>query len=447
MTINVTFTQPAMERSCEPAARAWAGLPAKTEALADALAALYRHLGPFTRVEVNAQILHGAPVWPDRDDHAEYLLRAFERQGSALVAAPLLDTPRTDLDGATRDELRSWIREHFVEIDAGAWVLPDRFLAERAVSVTPRGLARSANRPFATLFGDGSDFADLPFERGRVVKSPRGLLRRLDQGTCPGCHATRSIAGFHLFGDPTDLDLDLEVPAVGRSPHVANQLAWRRRLVSALARGIAPAEPLPYADRPAGSPGDDGDACDLGADPSFAGWRCAAGLRCRDVYHDPDAMGACAPVDGNHEGDPCETASTTPSTGPDGDRVTPDATEDCRLGGEVQPLCSPNGLGFPGGACLGLCATVGVRSDDGRSVCMAIPLTGFEDRCLTAPIPIEECVARVAQPSSTRWCDASHACREDYACLRVPGLPAGEGGCAPPYLSFALRVDGPVLDR
>jgi hypothetical protein len=45
------------------------------------------------------------------------------------------------------------------------------------------------------------------------VRSAEGLLRRLDQLTCLGCHEARSIAGFHLLGeDPLPLPLPFAPP-------------------------------------------------------------------------------------------------------------------------------------------------------------------------------------------------------------------------------------------
>jgi len=143
------------------------------------------------------------------------------------------------------------------------------------------------------------------------VKSPRGLLRRLDQGTCQGCHATRSIAGFHLLGESRDPDARLNALAVARSTHVHLELGWGSDLIATVARGQdAYDAPRPFAERRAKGPGGIGAHCGLDADPSFAGWTCASGLVCRDLYHDRDAIGACAPEDGNHEGDACQPART-----------------------------------------------------------------------------------------------------------------------------------------
>jgi hypothetical protein len=75
------------------------------------------------------------------------------------------------------------------------------------------------------------------------------------------------------------------------------------------------------------------------------------------------------------------------------------------------------------------------------------PATGYESECFKILAPIEECLATHSRRRRVRWCDAAHACRDDYVCLRVPGLLPHEGACAPPYFAFQTRVDGPLLDR
>src|SRR5262249_55022346 len=140
MTVNVAFPQPKKKTSlfgapsCKAAAQAWRDLPRGGAERVSALAALYAKLPDFYKVEVNLQPLHmptlGA-IFADGtgyDDHAEYLLRSFTRRGDALVPAPLVNTPRFDLDPNTKRELAAWIGENFDAIDSGKWVIPDRFL-------------------------------------------------------------------------------------------------------------------------------------------------------------------------------------------------------------------------------------------------------------------------------------------------------------------------------
>ena len=324
-------------------------------------------------------------------------------------------------------------------------MIPDRFLATRAISVAPRGHARKGNRPFSELYGDGAAFADLPYASAELVKSTSGLLRRLDQGTCTGCHQTRAIAGFHMLGESRDPEARLNALAVPRSSHLSIELRWRSSLGEALASGAAFTTPRPFGDRRSAGPGGYGAHCALTADATFAGWTCAPGLRCRNLSG--DSIGTCAPADGNHEGDACEEVRIDAEDGVTGTRYTAAENESCVLAGVTARECSPNAFGFPGGNCSIPCAVLGGRTKDGHSVCTDLPATGYEADCFRLPIPIEECLPTRSLRRGVRWCDAQNACRDDYACGRVPGLPPDQGACVPPYFVFSMRVDGPVLDR
>jgi hypothetical protein len=457
MTMNVIFP---LGGDCSAAARAWTELPRGGRARVDAIAALYRSLPPFFKVETNLQNLHGPAVRPAEDDHAEYLLRSFEVSNGALVPRPLLDTPRADLDDAERKDLAAWIADHFREIDDGSYVIPDRFLAQRSVSVAPRGAARMKNRPFAKIFTDPRSFARLPYATAKLVKSPAALLRRLDQGTCSGCHETRAIAGFHLLGEDRNPDARFNALAVPLSNHFRAELPWRGAMARARAHGEPFDVPRPFAERSVGL----GGHCaldrsydrpmhvgykhvDVPADPSFADWTCAEGLRCRGLYADGDGIGVCVPCDGNHEGDACEDARAEALDVPDGDRIVSLGKQTCIFSGKDagKDSCSPNHYGFPGGMCSDECKTLG-RVRDGF-VCADLPASGYETDCFPLAVPIEKCLETHSARRVVRGCDATHPCRDDYACARVPSLPPTEGACVPPYFVFQARVDGPVLDR
>lgn len=452
MTVSVVFPQPAdraasPDAPCAAIAKRWLDLPASGVSRLDAIAELYRSLPTFIKVETNLQNLHGPALREGEDDHAEYLLRTFARRGDTLVPEPLLDTPRDDLDASERAALASWIRDNVREIARGTHVIPPRFLATRSVSVAPRGLGRPRNRVFARMFGDGvAAFGKLAYDETGLVRSPRGLVRRLDQGTCTGCHESRAIAGFHLLGEDRNPDARFNALAVGRSNHLEEELAWREAMVLAVADRQRFERPRPFADR--GAHSGYGAHCatrSTEVDPTFATWTCDAGLRCRDLYG--DEVGTCVPQDANHEGDACEDARAEPDPGPDGDRIVAAPKESCVFGGTPRgpDSCSPNHYGFPGGLCSDECTTLG-RAGDGL-VCADLPASGYETDCFPVAVPIEKCLETHVARRRVRGCDATHPCRDDYACARVPGLGPSEGACVPPYFVFQARVDGPVLDR
>jgi hypothetical protein len=441
MTVNVMFPVPD-NGGCSGAANAWLALPERGNERALALARILRSAGPYAEVETNLQNLHGPALRLGEDDHAEYLLRAFTRKGDHLEPKRLFNTPRTDLSQEERRELLDWIVRHFIEIDRGSFVLPEKFQAERAISVTPRGLARPRNRLYRALFGGDTEatraFGGLPFARAANIHSPSAFLRYLDETTCPGCHQSLAVAGFHLLGEERDPLSSFNALAVGVSRHFAGELAWREGYVRAAARGEPFESPRSFAERPFVDRGY-GAHCGLE-------WTCDEGLRCR--YATDDEVGFCTPKGPNNSGDACENAVVVPVGGPDGDRVEPKPVEKCRATSEAAQesvSCSPNHFGFPSGLCSEACETLGeVR---GVTICADIPLAGFETDCFAKREPIEQCLETHVARRRVRACSAKEPCRDDYGCARVAGAPAGMGACVPPYFVFQARVDGPLLDR
>ncbi|QSQ17884.1 hypothetical protein [Myxococcus landrumensis] len=445
MTLNVIRPLPlGPGGSCRAIAQQWRALPANASERVAMVTRMVTRLPPMSGLETNFQNLHG-PGTPDADDHAEYVLRSFDVRRERLVPRPLLNTPRADLDPAERKALLGWIARNFMEIDAGRSVIPDRFLATRAISVSPRGLSRPANRVFSVLFNaevDSGAFAELPYAKAKRVRSPRGLLRRLDGFTCAGCHQSRAVAGFHLPGEERDADQTFNALAVGVSPHLHEELGWRGRLLASVAEGTAFVEPRPFPERPS-SVGFYGSHCGLG-DPTFADWTCQAGLECRDSHH--DEVGFCAPAV-RTSGDACENARVVARPGASGDQLVADAPEECQGQPPDGIPCITNRFGFPLGSCSVACAQPGARS--GSSVCAMMLVSGYEQVCFPLEEPIEDCVRKrgFVAAMTTRACSVDEPCRDDYGCSRYPGSAPGTGACVPPYFLFDFRVDGPKLDR
>jgi hypothetical protein len=440
MTLSVLSLIPA--NACRALAGELLSLPRAGRARLDALAKLYG--GSAERIEVNLQNLHGTATPQDNEDHAEYLLRSFDMTPEGSVAAhPLLATPREDLSPAEKNRLTEYLRAHFDDVDKGMLVLPTDLLATRAISVSPRGLARERNRVFRTLFGADAEtrFAGLPYDSARIARSPRAFLRRLDQGTCQGCHQSRAVAGFHLLGAERDDERVFNALRIGISNHLAAELPWREAMIEAMAAGRSADAPRPFAE----SGGSYGARCGLG-EPGFAAYTCALGLECKDDRG--DELGACLPADGPHEGDACEPATVTTGLGANGDHQSPLPSITCRVGGHVivRDGCLGNGLGFPGGTCTDRCTTVGALSANDDAICAELPMSGYEEVCFRTNEPIEKCLASRVSPSLVRACDADHPCRDDYACARVTAT-ATRGACVPPYFVFQARVDGPRADR
>jgi hypothetical protein len=293
----------------------------------------------------------------------------------------------------------------------------------RATSVTPHGLARRANRPYRvaldpSLF-DGVDLSAYP-----TIRTPAALLRRLDALSCPGCHQSRSIAGFHLLGVEPESD-EVDALRVPMSPHFHSELERRRAYVRAVAEGTTPDERRPPPERGAGDDGI-GAHCGLG-DAGFAAWTCAAGLRC--VALSDAEVGECVPADAPSVGDPCEHGPISASANAKRDRVRLDARVACAN----DRVCEANSVGFPNGMCAGSCDALpeGAR-------CGGIPLLTEFNGCLARGVSFERCIRDNTRPGALRACGFHTPCRDDYVCAR-----AGDAGvCMPPYFLFQLRVDG-----
>jgi hypothetical protein len=435
MTLGVELEVP-REGDCARAARRWheplhVDAEARAVWLRSARGPLRASLLPVqhetARVVVNLQLVRWpSTVRPDLGGHAEYLLRAF-RPNRAGVLEP--DRLENTIDPAEfraperRARLLAWLEENAASVDAGTALLPREFLATRAISVTPRGLNRLANRPFTAALADQA-FAGRDFGSARFAKSPAGLLRRLDQLSCQGCHEARSVAGFHLLGEDTADAPAENALAVPVSAHVLDDLQRREHIASAMSEGHSPELAAPFAER--ARSGAYGAHCGLGADPTFADWTCDEGLECSSAETSiGDLVGQCLPIT-RQVGDSCERGSVTPNADPRRDRLGRISLDDC-----PEMVCNRSAVGFPGGMCTASCGAPG-------SSCGAIAILDPFNACLARGAEFLSCIRDNVRPAGLRACDRDERCRDDYVCAR-----AQRGGvCLPPYFVFQLRVDG-----
>lgn len=436
MTVNVVFWQGG---ECEDAVRRW---PSDAPRSPAALAKLLR-AGPLAparlvptqldAVEVNLQTVRWpAVVHPTLGGHAEYLMRVFKRgTGSgAFKPSPLENTPdvaRIAKDPALRKELREWITSHVAEIDSGVAVMPESLAADEAISVTPRGLARLANRPFSQLVKT-TDLGDVALADAENAATIPALLRRLDELSCHGCHETRSVAGFHVLGEPRDPAAVVDTLAVAISPHLRGDLDRRRQYVTALRAGkdVDERRALASFESVRGY----GSACGLG-DPSFVSWTCPSSMKCEAL--DDALLGICLPKGRASAGDPCQMGKLRTVTNGHGDRVRDVVSREC----SGSAVCNVDRVGFPTGMCTASCDTLA----KGEGCGPIVDLTTF-NACVGRRRPFPKCIELAARPVGLRACDETSACRDDYVCAR-----SGDGGgvCLPPYFLFQLRVDGHVL--
>lgn len=457
MTLLLTAPQKprAGETGCAETAKRWLALEGRSgEALAGA--ALDGPLADRPRIAKAASNLQ-AVRWPsavrrDMGGEAEYMLLQWRVGAAGAAIEPLENTPDVDAikrDPEKRQRLTRWIGDHLDEIDRGSAVLPPELSATTAYSYGPRGAARLANRPFGRIFGDGAaTFGGLPLDGTLMTKSPEALVRRLDQLTCQGCHQSRTLAGFHVLGAEDDAGgaSRLNRIAVGTSPHFNGEIAWRTRVLRAVAKGVEPwsvEEPKPFAER-SSDDGILGARCGLG-DKGFASWTCRPDLKCRDINGEK-VLGYCVGMNGPQAGGQCETDRVSQTEDPHAETVTNLDSGDAACakaiaGGSCSGAAGAGGGsgGFPNGACTGPCKRMGEVANGG--VCFASPPSGFNDCMAAGSKPFDDCMAG-GKLALRGACDIVHPCREDYVCAFVPGAPKGTGACMPPYFIFQARIDG-----
>lgn len=444
MTVMVVHQQRSEGGSCAPVARRWLDMRSgttTTEARAQALAAgPLARLGRADKVEMNYQLVRWpSAVRPDMGGHAEYSLRVFARSGDRLVPAPLENTPREDLSREEQQALGTWIASNVAEIDRGTALVPARFLARKAISVSPKGLARGQNRPFALYFGkDGERLPATSLAGTMLATTKTALVRRLDTMTCNGCHQSNGVAGFHALGTDRQEISDANALIDGVSAHTRALLAYRAADLAASARGQPAVAPVPFAEK--GTDGRHGTTCGLG-DPAFASWTCKRGLVCSDI--NGDDLGICVSEGKRKAGEACEEADVTFTGDPHADRVTMGPVLECELPNGAASRCVRSDGGFPTGVCSGACSALG--RVEGEAICgLSVP-TGFNE-CIGVGRPFEQCVAGGSK-QYRKACSAKTPCGPDYVCAAVPGAPPGIGACMPPYFLFQARVDGHIVGR
>ncbi len=436
MTVNVVRWLPKLGESCADEATRWVVDPKAP----DPEGVLTSKQGPLFElekrtslksVEINLQSVRWpSTIRPNMAGHAEYLMRVFVPNGDELEPALLENTPdveRLRADSNLRALFLSWLRAPGVldAIDLGTAIVPDQFLAKRAISVAPHGLSRQANRPFTRTL-EGDDAGPIAAGEYRTFLGATSLLRRLDGLSCPGCHQTRSIAGFHFLGED-DKQRRADIIAVPHSPHFGDELVRRTQYVTALAQGRVPNPQRLPTERMGG--GEYGAHCGLKPSGEFGDWTCDEGLIC--VPLTDDEVGTCMPKEPG-PGDVCEIGRMRSSGDRRRDYVSLQSPADCGSG-----HCEKNSVGFPGGMCSTDC-----RDLDSTVTCGGIAqLVGF-NTCLAGRAPFEQCILDHSRPGALRACSLSAPCREDYICASTA---AGQGACIPPYFLFQMRVDGHVL--
>lgn len=434
LTFNVVYwVEPGIAGSCKDAAEAWEKFSANP-ASASSPAAL--QISSLKSVEINLQSVRWpSTIRPDMGGYAEYLLRVFERRGEKFVAGTLENTPDTEKltkEKSLRARLLAWIQDpkNLALIDRGIAVIPEEFLARQGRSVALDGTHRLANAPFHQVFSE-EDFRNTLLLGMKTVKSPHGLLKRLNDLSCVGCHQGRTVAGFHFLGIDRKHTDAVNAIAMPSSPHFLRDQLRREAFQAALLEGTAPVADRPLSVRAEKGEGGAGSHCGLG-DPSFSDWTCKPGFECRALISDDKVSrtGVCAPKQ-PLAGSFCQPGKITHSLNPHLDKVVLAKEARCR----PSQFCEDTSVGFPGGMCSGGCEDL---SED--EVCGSIAvLQSFNDCLAKGKQSFARCLSENVRPGALARCSEHMPCRDDYICTRTAG---GEGACIPPYFLFQLRVDG-----
>jgi hypothetical protein len=484
-TLNAVFsTRPAPGERCAEIARLWPAIP--NDASAERLARILID-GPLAsrritlkQIEINAQIVRfPSGMETQFGGQAAYLMRVFEAKGSgatlSLVPKPLENTPdlpRLKSDSGLRQDLVDFVRANVKAIDEGVYLLPDRFLATKAISYSTFGSARLANHPFTEAL-PASALAGLDLTQARLLRTPRAVIERLDNGSCMGCHQANATAGFHMFGLDDASTSALNKIKVGVSPHFHAETVRRAAYVEAVAGGREPDRYRPLSFAPpalweAGKParyqpaGLTMPCLTPSAKAEFGeSWSCGAGSTCKAIIANPSVgleLGQCLRLEEarNFSGQPCLSGAIATVAGkPYLDRYVLTNQFGAHATGFSQTTfnCRPAKIGVPGGMAYRQCTpadrtfagfTSGKIPDE---ICGLAGGKAFDD-CV-ATNNFDACLSKAVTRGNRGTCSASSFCREDYMCQAIPddvpgatGVVKDYGFCSPTYFLFQMRIDG-----
>lgn len=322
MTLNLILNAKGEGVTCAEVARRWRDLEKETATGADLAQKLAGTCGalesipnsPIDSIETNIQIGRASVDPNDFLARADYLMKVFKYDSVSKsfvesVMENQLDRDRLLADPKLAAEFKQWLLapDRLAALDRGTILIPDKFLATRAITVTPasesgvRGIISDSDvvEALAKASADGA------FDN---IKSPAGFERRLSDNSCTGCHQTRAIGGFHFLGVDWSGDPKGMVTATG-SPHFVGDQPRRRDILVSLSDGKIPDFSRGFSARPqdkrSGELKDTTFLNGWGAqcyapgsappDRSFSTWTCAEGLSCQmPPATNPGAMAVTA---------------------------------------------------------------------------------------------------------------------------------------------------------
>lgn len=393
ITMNIVF--PALPRdtkggsiTCQEVANRWVALMDSKEenTLARVKSFTDPNTGPLAlidgedidRLELNMQIYRkrGSSA-RDFGTKAEYLIRVFqwvpgdtakkgEKKGAYGYFGPkhLINqidrqsmlcekgdsTKTCKAKEAKRNELVAYLQKPATvgDIDRGTLNIEEKFLALRAISISPGGVHRSGNQPFWKSGGDSeeiisndeirqaiSNFEKNPKNQFSFIKAPEDFRTRLNDSTCTGCHQTRAIAGFHFPGADRDGTAVVNSVLLPGSPFFYGDQPRRAQIVREIARqtdsdlaleqlaiGYTARPLFKLASKFKGTELLDGwgASCIIPEhldETQRSSWTCRAGLVCRQTFvsdNEPWVATCSPPAEARQIGDALQTGKISTTT-------------------------------------------------------------------------------------------------------------------------------------
>lgn len=455
----------------------------------------------FKQLELNMQIVRfPSGQKTDFGGQAIYLFRIFQEKDGALVSVPLESTPDVaaiESSPALKEDLVRQIRANLGKIDQGLFVLENtdgKMLTSRALSFSTSGRGRLANKPFTALFGPGAEaLKGIDLAGLKHVKSAQGLVERLNNHTCTGCHQSAGTAGFQLLGLTGTLNSAFNQVVLPFSPHYYAERIRRSDYVRKVAEGIAPNAFRPHSIFPA--------ADWSGAEPTFHAARvrdlclpddkhlgalpCASGLTCRQTVENKAlgmTIGECVQKPNTVAGHVCRdgkvsTAKLEPSLGDLYNlKSFRDTIDISKTFSDVGACGKPEGgvpLGRNSKGCdsntpagrLEFVDSLKPGQAPPKEMCAMRGGPQF-DECAKSKDP-PDCLAKTKIARGLLdTCSPGNFCREDYICQQLPTdisrLYSGKeketvsrriaklgelgiGFCVPNYFIFNMRADGHII--
>lgn len=417
-------------------------------------------LGQPHSFEMNIQAMRiPSAARPDLAGHGTYLLRSFAvtKEGQ-LEEGYLENTPNVDAF-KKKPELKVEFLEqfkdrHFVNrLSEGILKLDNKYLAKKAWSYSPYGIARQENRLFDQFITE-EDLKKINFNQSDYVRSARAAIMRLNDYSCVGCHQARAHAGFHFLGVDKEKNHPLNSLFFEGSGHFELELKRRKEYMSKIYKNLQPDPRRDFSISP-GEVYDDGKVstiqfkksgyghfCGLNNGP-FMHWQCEDNLSCQslDEAEGQNILGKCFPAT-SLSGDPI-LKGVVMQNDHNSDKLVIKTQMNC--GGSEAKVFETflNKGGFPSGICHRKdCQNIGKNNPN--EVCGDAVGDGFNS-CVASTaagkITFSDCLTKTIKQYGSARCSEFRSCRNDFVCARS-SLDKNVGYCTPSYFLFQVRLDG-----